>query len=100
MEQSTSIERFCDEPETSTQQRRRFPRVMQLILALTAITALSIAGIGCDEEFTCSSDYDCGGTNVCNVNTGECERFICEFDNQCAVGKTCQNNTCVDVDAQ
>jgi hypothetical protein len=68
-----------------------------LLMALGAIICLTI--LGCDEEAVCTSDYDCAGTNVCNLETGDCERFTCEFDNQCPYGKTCQNNTCVVADA-
>lgn len=65
-----------------------------LTSALLAL-ALGVASMGCGDEFSCSKDYDCAATKVCNKTTGQCEPFECETADDCtAPGATCKDNVC------
>lgn len=52
---------------------------------------LGALAAGCAE---CEEDYDCPGTEVCNVSRGACEAFTCLADDDCAPGHRCADNAC------
>ena len=64
------------------------------LLCAAALSLYLLTALGCDDEFTCQSDYDCAGTQLCNLDSGQCEPFICEFDSQCPPGQRCVENAC------
>ena len=64
------------------------------LLCTAAVSLHLLSAIGCDDRFTCQSDYDCADTQLCNLDSGQCEPFICEFDSQCPSGQGCVENSC------
>ena len=64
--------------------------------ALAAAT-LAVAAAACgSSQGPCKDDYDCNGTEVCRVATGECEKAVCRAAADC-LGKdrACVDNACV-----
>lgn len=52
---------------------------------------------GCDSSpGPCKNDFDCNGTLVCRLSTGECEAVVCRTDSDCVASDlTCVDNACV-----
>ncbi|MBM4395186.1 MAG: hypothetical protein FJ087_05805 [Deltaproteobacteria bacterium] len=69
-------------------------RVPLLVLA----TALAVAGAACgSSDGGCNDDFDCDGTQVCNLSTGDCEPARCGADSDCIdPGRACVDNACLD----
>lgn len=63
----------------------------RLVLVSTSATAF-----GCAEDFVCTVDYDCPGSEFCNTQTGSCEPFVCDVDDDCPnPTDRCDQNRCV-----
>jgi len=61
---------------------------------------LPLTTLGCGAEVKCQKDFDCPATQVCNVNSGQCEQFVCDVDEDCQqVGAVCLENRCQTVTA-
>lgn len=73
-------------------------RIAVVALA-AALVATAVVACGSD-PFRCEVDYDCDGTDLCRVSTGECVPLVdveCREDRDCVdAGKACVEFACVD----
>lgn len=66
---------------------------MRCLIPLLAAVALLSCG---SSDGACDDDFDCDGTMVCNISSGECEPARCRQDADCVSPLyACVDNECL-----
>jgi len=77
-------------------RRTGMTRVRLARWGLACAAVLAVAAAACGSAGPCKDDYDCDGTEVCNVTAGQCESPVCRHDVDCIDSRlVCRDNRCI-----